>query len=127
MHTNLVSSDSASAISETTPYTQPAWPLPGTMLPHAHLSWGEWVTRISEELPTVAPSTIEMAASEPDSIRYLEHYATMPTLPTWPLPATSLNNFRISWAEWVDNLTGASSSRPSQTPEKPSHEVESAA
>jgi hypothetical protein len=38
----------------------------------------------------------------------------------WPPPATGLPKFRISWAEWANMLAGASSSRPSQTPERPS-------
>jgi hypothetical protein len=94
------------------------WPLPGTLLSNAHLSWNEWSIRLSKEPAADSFAAIRTASSEPDSIRYLEHHGTT-TLPAWPLPATGLPNFRISWAEWVGVLTGASSSRPSQTPENP--------
>jgi hypothetical protein len=42
---------------DTNSVLQLAWPLPGTMLPHAHQTWDGWVTRT--------------AGGEPDSIRYL--------------------------------------------------------
>jgi hypothetical protein len=105
---------------DTNSVLQLAWPLPGTLLTHAHLTWDEWVTRMAEELPSVSVSAIRTASGVPDSIRYLEQNTAVATLPSWPLPATGLPNFRISWAEWVDMLTGASSSRPSQTLETPS-------
>src|SRR5215470_896097 len=57
---------------DTNSVLQLAWPLPGTMLPHAHPTWDEWVTRIVEEPSSVFLSAIRTAGSEPDSIRYLE-------------------------------------------------------
>jgi hypothetical protein len=110
------SNDTTNTISD----PQFSWPLPGTLISHAHLTWNEWVIQMSKEPATASLPAIRTASSEPDSIRYLEQHATTTTLPTWPLPATSLPRFRSTWAEWVEMLNGAASSRPSQAQETPS-------
>jgi len=46
MHTTRISPDTASAaIAQATPYILPAWPLPATQMPNAHLTWAEWCAR----------------------------------------------------------------------------------
>jgi hypothetical protein len=110
--------NTTSDITDTNSALQLVWPLPATKLAHAHLTWDEWVTQMAEDFSDVSLASAQTATREPDSIRYLVQYATA-TVPSWPLPATKLPSFRISWAEWVAMLTGASSSSPSQRPENP--------
>jgi hypothetical protein len=109
-------SDTASTISD----SQVGWPLAGTLLPHARLSWDEWVIRMSKEPATVSLTAVRTVSGEPDFIRYLEQYATTTTLPAWPLPATGLPGFRIRWCDWVEMLNGTASSQPSHAQENPS-------
>jgi hypothetical protein len=89
---------------DTTRQHQFVWPLPGTKLPHAHLTWAEWVARQAatnsrEQSAALAVPALTLSADQ-CSVRYLDVDATVHFV--WPLPATQLPNAHLTWAEWLD-------------------------
>jgi hypothetical protein len=86
---------------DTTTQSQLAWPLPGTHIAHAHLTWAEWITKQAANVASahyVAP--MPMGLDQQSTVMYLARGGESHL--TWPLPATKLPNAHLSWAEWLD-------------------------
>lgn len=88
----------------------PAWPIPGTQAPNAHLTWAEFVDRQMAMRASMSPGK----ASEPAAP--VAHYPQQPPVavypdvdtpagPGWPLPATQTPHAHLTWAEWLDAQT----------------------
>jgi hypothetical protein len=80
--------------------SQLAWPLPGTQVVEAHVTWTEWTARQAAQVAgaryqAVAQRAKHQTISATSIMRY-----TAPRL-TWPLPATQLPNARLTWIEWL--------------------------
>src|SRR5262245_39942191 len=80
--------------------SQLAWPLPGTQLAKAHLTWIEWTARQAAQIASaryqaLPPRTKHQTRS---ATSIIEHAASRLT---WPLPATQLPNARLTWVEWL--------------------------
>src|SRR5262245_42309911 len=85
---------------DTAVQSQLAWPLPGTQIAQAHLTWTQWLARQAAQVASaryqaLAPRAKRQTRSTSSIMRY-----TAPHL-TWPLPATQLPNARLTWVEWL--------------------------
>jgi hypothetical protein len=85
------------------------WPLAGTKIHNARLSWRQWVAslpeRYSAEEHQQRMEVTEARAEESGRVSYLDR-AGKDTM-RWPLPSTYLPYFRMSWMKWVDEVKGA--------------------
>jgi hypothetical protein len=93
--------------SDTVVQSQRAWPLPGTQIAQAHLTWNEWMARQAAQFAgaryqALAPQAKHQTRS---AISIIEYAA--PRL-TWPLPATQLPNARLIWLEWLETQSARS-------------------
>jgi hypothetical protein len=88
---------------------QPAWPLPATQIPGAHLTWAEWTAKQAISRPSESQESVVQtrpaqlhAAALPDH----DPVANM----VWPLPRTQQPNARLTWAEWLAAQAGGAPS-----------------
>lgn len=86
----------------TTP-DQIVWPLPATSLPHAHLTWSEYMVWQATHLanPPATVQSIQLSSLEiaQSSIHVMSSSPAQRSV--WPLPATQLPNTHLTWAEWI--------------------------
>jgi len=85
--------------------TQPAWPLPATQEPHAHLTWAEWAAQQATNIVHAQDQALTFPALDQRSIGARLDRRAAERL-TWPLPATQAPNARLSWAAWLDAQSG---------------------
>lgn len=87
--------------------TQLAWPLPGTQVAEAHLTWVGWTARQAAQVTSAshqarAPRAKHQTISATSITRYTAQRLT------WPLPATQLPNARLTWANWLKTQSARS-------------------
>jgi hypothetical protein len=96
--------------------SQLAWPLPGTRIAHAHLTWADWTDQQAAQTAgarSLAPKPTGL--EQGSSVLYVERGAASPL--TWPLAGTQLPNAHLTWAEWLDaQSTGPTVRQPEQEP-----------
>lgn len=96
----------------TTP-DQLVWPLPATGLPHAHLTWSEylvWQTAHLAHTPDAAqPMQLSSSEVAQNSIPFLSSGTAQRFV--WPLPATYLPHAHLTWAEWIAHQAACTNSR----------------
>ncbi|MGO8950319.1 MAG: hypothetical protein ACLQUY_22200 [Ktedonobacterales bacterium] len=102
--------------------TQPqdVWPLAGTKVPHAHITWAEWILKqaaiMSSRQYMMPAASRETLPVEHGLVISLE-CGIAPT--TWPLPGTQLPHAHLTWVEWVDlPANGTITERPVQVSSK---------
>jgi len=93
---------------DTAVQSQSAWPLPGTQIEQAHLTWTEWMARQAAQFASARYQALAPRAKhQTRSATSIMEYAA-PRL-TWPLPATQLPNARLTWLEWLETQSAHSS------------------
>ena len=87
--------------------SQLAWPLLGTQVPNAHLTWIGWTARQAAQIASAGYQALAPRAKHQtrSATSIIEHAA--PRL-TWPLPATQLPNARLTWLEWLETQSARS-------------------
>lgn len=94
--------------SDTAVQSQRAWPLPGTQIAQAHLTWTEWMARQAAQFAGARYQALASRAKrQMRSVFSVREYAA-PRL-TWPLPATQLPNANLTWLEWLETQSTRSS------------------
>ncbi|MGO8949614.1 MAG: hypothetical protein ACLQUY_18580 [Ktedonobacterales bacterium] len=90
----------------TTSGNQTGWPLPGTLRSGFRPSWTQWVVQLAE-YTTANQGAVVRAAVRQDAMNTLQASNLAPSRRTsscWPLPATYMPHFRLSWAQWTLKL-----------------------
>jgi hypothetical protein len=99
---------------------QDTWPLAGTKLPHAHLTWAEWIleqTAIRSSQQYMMPAAIRETLPAGHGLVSSLERGIAPTI--WPLPGTQLPHAHLTWTEWVDLLAnGTTTEQPAQVTSK---------
>lgn len=89
------------------------WPLLGTSLPHAHLTWSEYLVWQATHLPNSPDSVLPMQLSSPEIAQTSIPFLNSGTAQwfVWPLPATYLPHAHLTWAEWIAHQAERTNSR----------------
>jgi hypothetical protein len=98
---------------DTAVQSQLTWPLPGTQIAQAHLTWSEWTARQATQVASARYQALAPQAKHQtrSAISIIEYAA--PRL-IWPLPATQLPNARLTWLEWLETQSARSSAGQSR-------------
>jgi hypothetical protein len=102
--------------------TQPqdGWPLVGTKLRHAHLTWAEWILKqaaVMSSWQCMMPAASRETLPVGDSLVLSLERRTELTI--WPLPGTQLPHAHLTWVEWVDLPASATiTEQPAQVTSK---------
>ena len=85
---------------DTTMPLPPIWPLPGTRMSHARLTWAEWTGRQAANLVDLHEcGLIPTRGDQQTSVALFER--AIATRLAWPLPATQLPNAHLTWTTWL--------------------------
>ena len=93
--------------------SQLAWPLPGTQIAQAHLTWTEWMERQAEQFAGARYHALASRAKHQTKSAFSVIEYAAPRL-TWPLPATQLPHARLTWLEWLQTQSARSSAGESR-------------
>ena len=89
------------------------WPLPATGLPHAHLTWSEYLVWQTAHLANMPDAVQSMQLSSPEMAQNLNSFLGSGTAQrfVWPLPATHLLHAHLTWAEWTAQQAACTNGR----------------
>jgi hypothetical protein len=98
---------------DTTTTSRLVWPLSGTQIAHAHLTWAEWTDQQAVHIASAQYlASARTVLDQSRSVMYIERDAASRL--TWPLPATQFPNARLTWTEWLNAQSSGPAVRQSE-------------